>query len=519
MAETAEVLTYPSAINENNSGDEVSVIEKIKQRRSQELVIALCGAVGSGVKRLKDALTDKLITSGYTVEHIRCSDLIAEQSPESTRIKALKGFERYSTLQDLGDTLRKQNTESIVAEMAIRRINYTRIFLFGDNAKQENEATIVKTTEKVAYIIDQLKNPQEVSLLRTTYKNNFYLVGLLRNIEERKKNLREESIDENQINTLIERDRKFEYDYGQQVEETLQLSDYFIRNIDLGEEIKRSASRLISLIHGTDHITPTRNETGMYTAYSASLRSACLSRQVGSCIMDDEGNILATGCNDVPTAGGGLYSSESPHDKRCYNKSGCYNDIHKKILEEQIIRVLSSNTLIKDPETLAKKIMTETKAKHIIEYSRAIHAEMDAILSLARNTSTGTVSKTMYCTTYPCHSCARHIVASGIKKVIYIEPYEKSLARALHEDSICHTDNIEAGKVVFESFEGVSPIRYEAFFKYHSRRKNKVGSIEHYRVIDSHHVDPAYLDSYFEYEAKIVADLATKIGEEPAREF
>lgn len=518
MSNAAEVINIQDSSNDN-SEDNRDTLEKIKNRRSQELIIALCGAVGSGVKRLKDSLIEKLESSGYQVEHIRLSDLIAEQETNSKELKSLKGFLRYSTLQDLGDKLRKENSNSIVAEMAIRRINYIRNDKFSDSNESESTLKQVKPTIKVAYILDQLKNPEEVHLLRTTYRNNFYLIGLLRNLNERKKNLHEELIDEKQINELIERDRK-DKDYGQQVQDTITLSDYFIRNIDLAEEIKNSVSRLISLIHGTDHITPTRNETGIYNAYSASLRSACLSRQVGSCIMDESGNILATGCNDVPEYGGGLYSHESKLDKRCYNKSGCYNDIHKGILKEQITNILIDKRISGATE-LADAIMENTKAKYIIEYSRAIHAEMDAILSLARNTTSGSIGKIMYCTTYPCHSCARHIVAAGIKKVVYIEPYEKSLAKELHEDSICHTDNIEPNKVIFESFEGVSPLRYEKFFKYHSRRKHTSGSgaVQNYRVIDSHHVDPSYLDSYFSYESKIVSELHKKIGEEPEREF
>lgn len=43
----------------------------------------------------------------------------------------------------------------------------------------------------------------------------------------------------------------------------------------------------------------------MYSAYAASLQSACLSRQVGAALLDDEGNLLAVGKNDVPKSGGG----------------------------------------------------------------------------------------------------------------------------------------------------------------------------------------------------------------------
>ena len=47
----------------------------------------------------------------------------------------------------------------------------------------------------------------------------------------------------------------------------------------------------------------------MYMAFSAALRSADLSRQVGAVVT--KGNqVLATGANDCPRAGGGLYWPE-----------------------------------------------------------------------------------------------------------------------------------------------------------------------------------------------------------------
>lgn len=45
---------------------------------------------------------------------------------------------------------------------------------------------------------------------------------------------------------------------------------------------------------------PTLSETGMFAAYGAQLRSACLSRQVGASLLDQRGNVLAIGTNEVP---------------------------------------------------------------------------------------------------------------------------------------------------------------------------------------------------------------------------
>ena len=37
------------------------------------------------------------------------------------------------------------------------------------------------------------------------------------------------------------------------------------------------------------------------------MRSACLSRQVGCALMDSAGTLIATGTNEAPRAGGGVY--------------------------------------------------------------------------------------------------------------------------------------------------------------------------------------------------------------------
>lgn len=57
-----------------------------------------------------------------------------------------------------------------------------------------------------------------------------------------------------------------------------------------------------------------------------------------------------------------------------------------------------------------------------------MHAEMFAITDAARR-GLSVRDATLYCTTFPCHMCARHIIASGIRKVVYIEPYPKSMAK------------------------------------------------------------------------------------------
>lgn len=72
----------------------------------------------------------------------------------------------------------------------------------------------------------------------------------------------------------------------------------------------------------------------------------------------------------------------------------------------------------------------------------------------------------MYVTTFPCHECARHIVAAGVMRVVYIEPYPKSLVSELFRDSIEIDAEIEpADKVNFVPFTGVAPSMYIHFFR------------------------------------------------------
>ncbi|MCU1350183.1 MAG: CMP/dCMP deaminase zinc-binding protein [Acidobacteria bacterium] len=96
------------------------------------------------------------------------------------------------------------------------------------------------------------------------------------------------------------------------------------------------------------------------------------------------------------------------------------------------------------------------------EYGRAVHAEMGVITDAARR-GVALRSATLYGTTFPCHNCAKHIVAAGAKRLVYIEPYPKSQVARLFRDSIA-LENATAGKVLFEPFVGIAPPRFRDFF-------------------------------------------------------
>jgi deoxycytidylate deaminase len=121
-------------------------------------------------------------------------------------------------------------------------------------------------------------------------------------------------------------------------------------------------------------------------------------------------------------------------------------------------------------------IASSSKLKGLIEFSRSIHAEMHAILNAGRKLSGDKmIMGKLFVTTYPCHSCARHIVAAGIAEVYYIEPYRKSLATKLHGDAISERET-DHEKVRLLPFSGVAPGRYLDLFRVPSdSRKGKDG--------------------------------------------
>ena len=126
--------------------------------------------------------------------------------------------------------------------------------------------------------------------------------------------------------------------------------------------------------------------------------------------------------------------------------------------------------------------MQKSRIGDITEYGRVVHAEMDALLTCARNT-TSTRGATLFCTTFPCHNCAKHIIASGINRVVYVEPYPKSKAEEFHQDSISMGSVEQDNAVLFEAFVGVGPRVFFDLFSmqlssgYRLTRKNEEGQV------------------------------------------
>lgn len=460
--------------------------EELEQFRTNEIYIAVVGPLGSGTTTIAKIIEDKIAQYNYEPNFIKVSALIMQHAKKKNVFQSTKFSKSICDdmlyKQDLGDEIRlgkKYNRKSdyaAVARLILKSIWKARAKSLG---KSNPNTPITPDGKKRAFIINSLRHPSEIHILRKIYGNGFYLVGVVCDPEVRTQritnkcfpNKRDQNSDSiKKVEYLLKRDQKATIDHGQQVSKTFHESDFFIDNSDNSDEILttemiRHIDRFLSIITKKEIERPTVSETAMYHAHSSQLRSACLSRQVGAALVDKFGNIVSTGTNDVPKAGGGLYgetfspkvAEESDFDHRCVYRPQrfCSNTKEQFAIVKELVNLLKEYDI-----KVSNKLFNEIKNSKIgelIEFSRAVHAEMDAILSAAISGASPIGCK-MYVTTFPCHYCARHIVAAGIDEVQYIEPYPKSKALKLHEDSITVNSNEWVSPSSVSEFEPVLEI-------------------------------------------------------------
>ncbi len=130
------------------------------------------------------------------------------------------------------------------------------------------------------------------------------------------------------------------------------------------------------------------DEYFMGIAYLSAMRSKDPSTQVGACIIDEDKKIIGIGYNGFPIG--------SNDDEMPWGKEGDFLDT---------------------------------------KYPYVVHAELNAILNSIKSLKNCTI----YVTHFPCNECAKAIVQSGIKKVIYFSDKHK------------HKDSTKASRRILEN--------------------------------------------------------------------
>lgn len=83
-------------------------------------------------------------------------------------------------------------------------------------------------------------------------------------------------------------------------------------------------------------------------------------------------------------------------------------------------------------ECMRKKLNIPSGTRHELCY--AVHAEQNAIIQAAK-IGVSVEGAVMYCTHQPCTICAKMIINSGIKRVVYKEGYPDDFSKELFKEA------------------------------------------------------------------------------------
>jgi deoxycytidylate deaminase len=462
-----------------------------------ELIIAVAGAIGIDTDKLHTALQKILQEVGYSSEVVRIIDTLQALPEFKGKLPLKPEDKRIRTRMDAGNKFRQMmGAWDALAVYAIGVIRSKRQDVTGDPDTPAGDR---------AFIIRSVKNPDEVKTFRRIYGPAFILISASAPRRERLKRLTNAIAESNNdlshpskygaaANNLIEDDtREDDVPYGQNLRDTFPLADVFVEVSEDRKKLEESLRKFFQLLFRHPYHTPTVDEYGMFMAYTGGLRSSDLGRQVGASLVANDGEIIGVGANEVPRPGGGQYWYGDIPDARDFTSATIAFDIFRSdILIDILTRIKAMGWLSNAKKRIDVTVLAE-QAKigmdnalylDVIEYGRTVHAEMSAILGAARG-GIAVKNATLYSTTFPCHECARSVVAAGISRVVYIHPYPKSRVESLFSDSISvdgdgeeHSDERTIPpRIRFVPFVGIAPNRYQTLFDARDIDRKKNGKL------------------------------------------
>lgn len=464
---------------------------------SPELIVGLVGAVGSPMEEATEAIKAALERFGYSHKVIRLSSWIAE-TPAAHLLKEADEYQRLKSAMEAGTWLReKTGRGDALLALGVAEMSRHRAAVAGSRSSDEVPPAI----DKHCFIRRSLKHELEVGRLRALYRDQFLLLGVYSSRSRRLAALADRIANSIGGRADQQKARAEELiaidadepgtDLGQSVGDTFPLADAFVT----AERLRDDVDRAFDLFFRAPYVTPTKDEQGMFFAQAAALRSGALGRQVGACIATDDGDVLAVGCNEVPKSGGGQYWPGDEPDGRDFAEGYDRNDrlkqrvVRELLTELKLKKWIAGDAASRPLDELTRDVMSRsppddvprlryTQIGALTEFGRDVHAEMAALTTLARLPVSGRGAH-LFTTTFPCHNCAKHILAAGIARVVYVEPYAKSFAEEFHPDAIAPEGGYgtsQLGKLLMQPFAGVAPRRYLEWFRA-GRRKDELGRV------------------------------------------
>jgi cytidine deaminase len=487
------------------------------RHESPELFFAIVAPVGANVEGVRDGLAEALKGFKYKLEPIRVIEQLKQFDTYLTN-EAEFEYEKIKHRMDEGDRFRTEmERDDALALLALSAVIKFR-------AKHPE----AKTIPRQAYLFRSLKRPEEVTALRRIYGSNLILIGIHCARERRVDNLAERlaashfSAQHDQFRDkaeeLILRDESDEREsHGQRLRSAFAMADFFLDSSD-PQAIRRDLERFLNLLFGKPVVTPTPDEMGMAHAHTAAMRSAEMGRQVGAAVADENHNLVALGTNEVPKAHGGYYWDGDANDGRDWSRKFDSSDRSKNTNLGELLQALSTHELLSaqlnglpTPRQIGQvaPLLKHTRYMQLIEFIRAVHAEMGALMDAAAR-GVPVRGCALFVTTFPCHECARNIIAAGIARVVYIEPYAKSLALELHSNAIQLDNEADSSKIPFVPFLGVAPRNFSNIFAMPARKQDNGEVIDWVAETANPRVSGSFW-SYLEYEKEDLSLLTDKL--------
>lgn len=348
---------------------------------------------------------------------------------------------------------------------------------------------VIKFIRKVkngrAYIvIDAIRNPYEAKFFKDRYAA-FHLVSINAPDEHRTRYLQKlHKFSAEQIKKIDDEESgKGESEYkhltNPNVKKCIEISDIHLFNpkneYDNNNVLKAQIAWYIALMQHPGLITPTSMERVMQVAYTVKLNSGCISRQVGAVVTDDDNSIKSVGWNDVakgqiPCAMRSIdglindfhsetYSHYERNNEKFRAKAGEFYEIFKPVIQE--LNSFKGRNISYCFKDIHNSIDNKSNQVH----TRALHAEENAFLQLAKYGGTGIVGGKLYTTASPCELCAKKAYQLGISEVIFIDPYP-----GITQDHIINIGTMPPtlvqfrgaiGKAYHRLYEQVIPIKDE----------------------------------------------------------
>ncbi len=356
--------------------------------------------------------------------------------------KDKKNYDPYTKFyQDIGDNLRS------TGKADRNEFDSENIFMLAESVNSLVKVIRAKDKEEsrpTRIVIDAIRNPFEALFFKQRYAS-FYLISI-NTKEGRLKRLRKESgLKEEQIKRLDKKEYPSKLTDGevfvsQNIQKCIELSDIHIHNPDWGATYRKElCSQLgwyMALILHPGLVPPTAVERNMQVAYTAKLNSGCISRQVGAVVTDNDYSLKAVGWNSTPSgqtpcvlrnAHDLLKIQDEKTDKSNAIEFSEYeknDEEFKTVFKDSYKEYLESNDLEgRNFSFCFKDIRNQIKDNKNQVHTRALHAEENAFLQIAKYGGQALNSGILFSTASPCELCAKKAYQLGISEIIYVDPY------------------------------------------------------------------------------------------------